>query len=158
MCEYREFCVPEGFVSPCITVSHLLFHLFKLHIHSWPELCHLLLQSNQLPLPRAHVSAEHGDAAITPEIIGGKAEGNCSMRMGWCMEVKIRCESWKIEQNTGENGQTLNWSIYCSDRRQSGRQMGTNKTGALILSKMSQWKLKLPFKLNTFSAGYRFAV
>lgn len=91
-----------GMPNPLLVliVSHLHFHLFELHIHSWPELSHLLLHSNQLPLPRAHISAKLGDAGITPEIIGGEAERDHWMRIvGW----KERCEDREIEKMVGEN-------------------------------------------------------
>lgn len=85
------------------TVSHLDFHLFEPNIHSWPELCHLLLQSNQLAVPRAHVRAQLGDAGITPEIIGeGSREGplneNSGMGGSWGKVWRQRGVSRKLEK------------------------------------------------------------
>ncbi len=51
------FFVRQSLCQQRRAVSHLGFQLFEPCIHAWPELCHLLLQSNQLPLPRAHARA-----------------------------------------------------------------------------------------------------
>lgn len=53
---------------------HLVLQLFELSIHSFAELSNLPLQSDHLLLSEAHVSAQLGNAGITPAIIGGEEQ------------------------------------------------------------------------------------
>lgn len=127
------FMLKKLYAQP--SVSHLRFQLFEPHIHSWPALCHLLLQPNQLLLPRAHISAELGDSGVTPDIIGGEAERGCWMRMERWMRVKERCEDREMAWKAGENSwKVLQHNIQCSDRLQTGGEMETKWRDALIKS------------------------
>lgn len=99
-----------------------MLQLFELHIQSWPELCHFLLQFDYLPLPRAHIGAQLGDAGVTPEIIGGDEGGDggktldeCSWIEGWIQGVLQQEDEQKLESTGGNicEGHTEMLTLKC---------------------------------------------
>lgn len=122
----------------CCTVSHLDSQLFEPSVHSRPELRHLLLQSNQVPLPRAHVSAQPGNAGITPEVIGGESERDNWMRaLGW-EGVEERCEDREMSKGWREQGGNALLKL-AHFTQSTNRQMDGKKIRQLPLSIFLRW-------------------